>query len=186
MIILKGKHSIVKILNNKVIKTFHYKLNFWKEVKYLSLLQPFEFVPKIYKINSEKLEIEMEYIKGISLSELIKNGNYKEILEILEKSMDICYLLDKLKIQKCEMNHPDKHIIISNSKPIFIDFERAYETNYPKNLTQFTNYIIKILNLWENLENLIELLKKYKRNYEYNNYLNIKNLIFSQTYAKIT
>lgn len=176
--ILKGKHSIVEILNDRVIKKFHYKLNFWKEVKYLTLLQLFEFVPKIYKINPEKLEIEMEYIKGINLSKLLKIANNKEIIEVFKKSMDICYKLDKIGIQKCEMNHPDKHIIISNSKPFFIDFERAYQTNHPKNLTQFLNYIIKVLNLWEKLTNLIELLKKYKRTYDYYDYLSIKELIF--------
>ena len=97
--------------------------------------------------------------------------------------MDVCFKLDKMGIQKCEMNHPDKHIIVSCSelRPIFIDFERAYDTKHPKNVTQFAVYIanrVEFLNLRENLANFIELFREYKRKYSYDAYISIKKKIF--------
>ena len=56
--VLRGRHSVVRVQNGKVVKVFppSLTLNFWKEVKYLLTLQPFGFVlkftgltPKIWK-----------------------------------------------------------------------------------------------------------------------------------------
>ena len=185
--VLRGRHSVVRVLNGKVVKAFppSLTLNFWKEVKYLLTLQPFGFVPKIYRFDPENLEIEMEIIKGVSIAELLEAGSREEVLEVLEKCMDICFKLDKMGIQKCEMNHPDKHIIVSHSRselrPIFIDFERAYDTKHPKNVTQFAVYIanrVEFLNLRENLTSFIELFREYKRKYSYDAYISIKKKIF--------
>ena len=185
--VLRGRHSVVRVQNGKVVKVFppSLTLNFWKEVKYLLTLQPFGFVPKIYRFDPENLEIEMEIIKGVSIAELLEVGSREEVLEVLEKCMDICFKLDKMGIQKCEMNHPDKHIIVSHSRselrPIFIDFERAYDTKHPKNVTQFAVYIanrVEFLNLRENLMNFIELFREYKRKYSYDAYISIKKKIF--------
>ncbi|MCW3131369.1 MAG: hypothetical protein N2V73_01400 [Candidatus Methanospirare jalkutatii] len=185
--VLRGRHSVVRVLNGKVVKMFppSLTLNFWKEVKYLLTLQPLGFVPKIYRFDPENLEIEIEIIKGVSIAELLEVGSREEVLEVLEKCMDICFKLDKMGIQKCEMNHPDKHIIVSHSRselrPIFIDFERAYDTKHPKNVTQFAVYIanrVEFLNLRENLTNFIELFREYKRKYSYDAYISIKRKIF--------
>jgi len=50
------------------------------------------------------------------------------------------FIMDKLKINKEEMSHPQKHIIIDkNNNLTLIDFERAHYTIKPSNVTQFTD-----------------------------------------------
>ena len=66
--------------------------------------------------------------------------------------------MDKLKINKLEFTRPVKHIFVNNSKVIIIDFERAYHTNKPKNVTQFCQFLIRN-NL---MKRGIKILKKYK------------------------
>ena len=80
--VLRGRHSVVRVQNGKVIKVFppSLTLNFWKEVKYLLTLQPLGFAPKIYRFDPENLEIEMEIIKGVSIAELLEVGSREEVL----------------------------------------------------------------------------------------------------------
>jgi len=80
--------------------------------------------------------------------------NKEQTKEILRQ----CFILDKLKLNKMEMHHPLKHIII-NKKINLIDFERTYKTEKPKNVTQFlqflkTNYKIRIS---------LNLIREYKQ-----------------------
>ena len=52
------------------------------------------------------------------------------------------YKLDELKINKEEMHHPYKHILITKTnKPVLLDFERANNTEKPSNVTQFCQCI---------------------------------------------
>ena len=50
------------------------------------------------------------------------------------------YKLDKLGINKEEMNRPCKHIIIGK-KVVLIDWERSNNTISPKNVTQFCQFL---------------------------------------------
>jgi len=93
--------------------------------------------------------------------------------------------MDGLGINKEEMSHPPKHIIISkkNKKPVLIDFERSHYTLKPSNVTQFCDFLVSgnILKLFKNKnieirkDKIIELAKIYKNNINKNN-LNIKDL----------
>src|SRR3989344_8569931 len=50
--------------------------------------------------------------------------------------------LDLLKLNKEEMHHPHKHIIVDRKgKPSLVDFERARIVSRPKNVTQFCQYL---------------------------------------------
>ncbi|BFI73026.1 hypothetical protein YN1_0130 [Nanoarchaeota archaeon] len=159
----EGWHSEIFLTeNNTIIKKFKDNLvkNYEKEKYFLTILKDYGFVPKIINYNDNKLEIEMEYINGKSFEELAKD----EKIKYIEKILDILFLLDKLKIQKEEMQRPYKHIIIKDDKIYLIDWERSKIKNNPSNLTQFIQYLIKDKIIPFNKE-IIELLKEYKRNY---------------------
>jgi predicted Ser/Thr protein kinase len=54
-----------------------------------------------------------------------------------------------LKVNKEEMHHPHKHILVcaKNKKaliPVMIDFERCHLTSKPTNVTQFLEFICRI------------------------------------------
>jgi len=90
-------------------------------------------------------------------------------LLLFKKGLIICFLLDLFKINKFEMNHPEKHIILTEKgKVVFIDFERSTFSKKTKNLTQFSFFIFKELNEFGLIEEkektkLKELLRKYKK-----------------------
>ena len=51
--------------------------------------------------------------------------------------------MDKLNVDKEEMHHPVKHVIIGkNNKASLIDFERCHEVKKGKNVTQFCQFLI--------------------------------------------
>ncbi len=172
----RGWHSTIYLTDRKtVIKAFKKGMvkNFQKELQMLTILKSYDFVPKILNHDSKKLEIEMEYIEGCSLKEFLKtNTNKKQVLNVIKKIFNICYILDRMKIQKEEMINPEKHIIISGDRVVFIDFERAIEKEKPSNLTQFVEYIYRRRNVLKkfgieisNRDCIINLLKEYKKTY---------------------
>ena len=95
--------------------------------------------------------------------------------------------MDKMNIDKEEMHHPYKHIIIEkkSKKPVLIDFERCHKTIDQKNVTQFCSYIISdfMLNVLKqkgikvNVEKMIDSARKYKKEMSKKNLERITHLI---------
>ncbi len=150
---MRGKHSEVYLVGNYAIKVFKegFRYNFLKEVKFLTLLQPFKFVPELYFIDFENLRIVMKRISGLRISDHLDRS-------VIEQCLNCCFILDMLGIEKQEMNHPDKHIIIAD-RVYFIDFERGRFKNKPSNLTQFCVYLMR-----KGVAVNRELMVKYKKN----------------------
>ncbi len=182
MLKLKGKNSTVYVENGKAVKVFkpQFRYNFWKEVRYLTVLQSQKFVPRLYDFEPSKLTIEMEFIDGVFIRDYVKKADGEELRGILQKCLDICYRLDRMRIQKEEMNHPGKHILIRNGDVYFIDFERAIDSPNPSNVTQFITYLRSkpIMEKAELKEPPVELLKEYKHNYSFKSYMELKRFIF--------
>ena len=91
------------------------------------------------------------------------------------------FALDKLMVDKEEMHHPFKHVIITKGKPLLVDFERCHKTLKPKNVTQFCQCINSMSKLLINKkikvdkEKIIKLAKQYKKNQNKENLNKIKN-----------
>ena len=149
---MRGKHSEVYLVGNYAIKVFKegFRYNFLKEVKFLTLLQPFKFVPELYFIDFENLRIVMKRISGLRISDHLDRS-------VIEQCLNCCFILDMLGIEKQEMNHPDKHIIIAD-RVYFIDFERGRFKNKPSNLAQFCVYLMR-----KGVAVNRELMVKYKK-----------------------
>ncbi len=118
------------------------------EAKFLKILNKHKVGPKL--VDSGKDYIVYEFVEGKFLKDI--KLNKKQAIEVLKQ----CRVLDKLKINKLEMHHPLKHILIKK-KITMIDFERCYETDYPKNVTQFINY------LFRDFKVPLKLIKEYKK-----------------------
>ncbi len=174
--IFRGRHSTVEVRGNRAVKRFHAGLeyNFWKEVAFLSYLQPHGFVPALYSIRPEKLEVEMEYIRGETIGEKARAGRL-ELCEILS-CLDICRKLDIMLIQKEEMHMPDRHVIFraEDGKPYFIDFERSVIRRKPSNVTQFFSYLLKFSG---ELYRVIELVRVYSKKMDDSSYRNLRMAI---------
>lgn len=164
--VLRGKHSRVYLISRYAIKVFsnRFRYNFFKEVKFLRLLQPFGFVPLLYGIDPEGLKVVMQRIDGCKISECMN-------ADVVARCLDCCYILDRIGIQKEEMNHPDKHILVTD-RVYFIDFERSRFKKNPSNLTQFCAYLEK-----RGVEIDRELVSEYKRSYGREIFLKLKNKV---------
>ena len=145
------------------------------ETNFLKLLNKKKIGPKL--LFFDKDFIILEYIKGILIIDYLKKFNKKNILKIIKKIMEQLYLMDKLKINKEEMSHPQKHILIDKNKPVLIDFERCRKTIKPSNITQFCDFltsnnvskILKDKKIKINKNKMIGLAKKYKKDINKNN-----------------
>ena len=128
------------------------------EARCLKLLNKHGIGPKLYL--SGKNWILTKYIKGKEILDYFKYTPTNEKNQIIKEILSQCRTLDKLKINKYEMNHPQKHILI-DKKPIMIDFERCKYSENPKNVTQFLQFIPKLKKI--DRKKLIKLSKDYKK-----------------------
>jgi putative serine/threonine protein kinase len=167
----EGKRSIVYVgyLNSQKvsIKTTHPKSDakgrISNEAKFLMKLNKYGIGPTL--LSKGKNYIVYKFVEGILFIDYLeKNPNS---LNIIKKILEQCRVLDKLKINKLEFTRPIKHIFIKNNKVTIIDYERCYETENPKNVTQFCQFLMR-----KNSEKYFkinklefrEILKKYKDN----------------------
>ena len=144
-------------------------------MEFLSALSAFKKNP-IRNTNKNKIIINSKVI----------TKNSETIVKIIKKIMKRLYIMDKLRINKQEMSHPQKHIIIEKSNnPVLIDFERCKYTLNPGNVTQFCDFLISnnMLTILKNnkieinKEQIIEAARRYKKQRNKNNFNDMLNLI---------
>jgi release factor glutamine methyltransferase len=168
------------------------------EINFLKLLNKKGIGPKLLFFGEDYLVYE--FVEGVNISEFfnakennnknikkLNNGkNKKIILKIIKNILNQMFTMDKLKINKEEMSHPHKHIIIdSKYKPVLIDFERVHYTINPSNVTQFSDFLIskhvstilKKNNIKINKNKIINAAKQYKKQPNQNNFNKIVELI---------
>jgi putative serine/threonine protein kinase len=121
--------------------------------------------------------IAYEYIDGIHLKDYINEKNYKDVvLQLFEQAR----LLDKLGINKDEMQRPLKNALISkDEKVILIDFERVNFSEKPSNITQLLQFVMRTI-YFKNIDKqkLINLGKEYKKSLNEKTYEKILKTIF--------
>jgi release factor glutamine methyltransferase len=114
------------------------------------------------------------YIDGIHLIDFVETAKKEQLIICFRDILMQCYILDTLKVNKLELNHPHKNIIITKeNKPVLIDFERCKRTLEPKNVTQFCQYICSNpireqynrLNITIDIEKILKIIRKYKETY---------------------
>ena len=177
--IFQGKDAVLKIINKtappNIIKN---------ETKWLKKLEKYKIGPKLYKEGKDYMICE--FVKGEKIMDWLKEHNKKEAIESIRTIMGQCRILDKLNVNKKELQRPIKHIIIGK-KVKMIDFERCKETRHPKNVTQFCQFLTsknmkKILeekNIRIGKDKLIVLLQEYKKEQNEKNFKKIVKYILN-------
>jgi len=168
----KGKRGKVYLTKTgTVIK----KAPAWRihnEIIWLKKLNSQGIGPKLISFNAEGFE--MEYLQGPLLKNYLETSSHKKSLAAIKNCLQQCRVMDKLHVNKKEMHHPDKHILMIKDKPVFIDFERCKITEHPKNVTQFVEYLAKLG--FMDRKNVELLLKDYKKNQTEKNFKKIFSL----------
>ncbi|MFH0797905.1 MAG: hypothetical protein V1906_00680 [Candidatus Woesearchaeota archaeon] len=161
----RGKDAVIKV-ENPNSKAFERIEN---EARWLKILNRHSIGPKFYKLENGSLI--REYAEGDLILDFFEKGSKKKIIDCLRDIFLQCRKMDRLKVNKMEMHKPIKHILVGK-KPVMIDFERCHTTNKPKNVTQFSQFLIskqvKPMLLEKGLsfdtEEIIEANKGYKTN----------------------
>ncbi len=175
----EGKRSIVYIATYKNKKVAikikkpksEAKGRIENEAKFLKVLNKYKIGPKLVLYN--KNFMAYEFIKGIRFIDWLKTKNKNKQRKVIKIILEKCRTLDKLEINKKEFTRPIKHILIYKDYPYFIDFERCYFTEKPKNVTQLYQFLIENSLIKKN--NLI--IKKYKKQQTEENFKKILGLI---------
>ena len=151
------------------------------EAYWLKKLNKYKIGPKFISFKDDSLAYE--FVEGIFIMDFVINSTEKDIRKVLRDIFDQMYLLDNLGINKEEMHHPYKHILITkNKKSVLLDFERSNNTQKPSNVTQFcqcitsTNFnsLLKAKGLNVNIRKVRAAAKKYKNNINKKNFETIK------------
>lgn len=126
-----------------------------------------------------------EFIDGEEIMEWIAHADKRHIKAVLLDTLAQCRTLDCLGINKLEMTHPHKHILITEGRPVFIDFERAKQTQKPKNVTQVCQWItgkemaalLESRDVRISREAMLEHAKQYKSSYGAQTYERMREVI---------
>ncbi|MBR9676774.1 methyltransferase [Candidatus Woesearchaeota archaeon] len=152
--------------NKKIAAKFHNPISkvdtITNEITQLTMLKKKNIGPKI--VFSGKNYFVYWFIEGELIGEFLKNNNKTTNYQIIKKILEQLRTLDSLGLNKKELTNPYKHILITKKQePVLIDFERSKKTVKPSNITQFTQYIIRMLvHDKKNIDVLRSLAKNYK------------------------
>ena len=103
-----------------------------------------------------------QYVEGEFILDWAKDKSFDEIKKVLLEVLEQCYIMDTVGVNKEEMHHPMKHIIvIKEGYPVMLDFERCSRTEKPKNVTQVVEFICR-MDLGLDKDQLRELAQDYK------------------------
>ncbi|MFC1753382.1 HemK2/MTQ2 family protein methyltransferase [Thermoproteota archaeon] len=186
-IILTGTHGKKKIAVKMQRKDIGAYGTVEREANILVFLNKHHIGPKI--IFSAKDMFVYKFIEGIFIPEFLekasKKPSKKDLIKVIVDVLKQCYKLDQLGINKEEMHHPYKHIVVTKAKkPVMLDFERAKKTENPHNVTQFCQYLtssvfnsLTLNRLGIDADKLRNLAKEYKKDTSLKNFRNILQMI---------
>ena len=105
-------------------------------------------------------------------------------MKVLRDILRQCRVLDTMHVTKEEMHRPLKHVIVGK-KVVLLDFERARYDEFPKNVTQFCQFLISGVfshtlvekEISFDKEKMMPLLKRYKADQSKKNFKHIARLL---------
>ncbi len=152
------------------------------EVRWLKVLNERAIGPKMMFSGEEY--VAYEFVEGEYIEDWLPKASKEEIQKVLASVFQQCYVMDKLGVNKEEMHHPLKHIIVGkDGNATLIDFERCYETEKPHNVTQFADFVGKFRPTLVkkgfdfDLKELREVAAKYKESYSAKEFEKILGLL---------
>jgi len=177
----KGKKKVAIKIKNPASQALH---RIEHEADMLQLLNKKKIGP-VYVSHSSDY-VAYEFVEGEFIIEYMTDATKKQIVSVLLDVLDQCREMDKMGIDKEEMSHPHKHIlVIPKGKAVMLDFERAHYTEKVSNVTQFCDYLtngtVQLILVSKRIVidsgELINLAKTYKHEPSDKNYQLIRNMI---------
>jgi release factor glutamine methyltransferase len=113
------------------------------EANRLKLLNKHNIGPKLLFAGNDFFVYE--FVDGEFIFDYFSRPDVKKnpVISVLKDVFGQMYTLDHLGLNKEEMHHPPKHIIITKKgKPVLLDFERCKPHKNVHNVTQFCQFVI--------------------------------------------
>ncbi|MBW2968106.1 methyltransferase [Candidatus Woesearchaeota archaeon] len=116
------------------------------EVKQLQLLNKYDIGPKL--LFSGKGYFAYSFVEGEFILNFFRNPKTKkeDVVWVLQDVFEQMYAMDEEKLNKEEMHHPVKHVLVSKKKgepvPTLLDFERCKKRPKVHNVTQFAQFVV--------------------------------------------
>ncbi len=163
-----NKKKVVVKLENPESKAVGRIIN---ELKWLKILNKHKIGPRLL-FGTNKYIVE-EFILGEFILNYLAKADKNKAINAIKNILEQCYKLDKLNVNKYEMQRPYRHIIVNKyGKPVLLDFERCKYTREPKNISQFIQFLPNrrvnelLKNKGHNINPILlrNLSKKYKEN----------------------
>jgi HemK-related putative methylase len=151
-----------------------------READMIKLVNKYGIAPEL--IYKGKNYFIYGFAPGLFVIDFLKHSNKTETINVFLEVFSQCRTLDKLNITKEEMTNPYKHVIV-DKKVVLVDFERAHVDDYPQNVTQFCQYVMRNKRLFEtkgiyfDKDKLISLTKHYKKDQTEVNYKKIYSFV---------
>ena len=154
------------------------------ESKWLNVINKLGVGPKLLYSTNDFLILN--FVDGVPLPNFIEkeeklNGSKKKsemLLNVIVKVLEQCFILDKKRVNKGEMNRPTKNVVVSKGGLVtLLDFERCYATEKPHNVNQFCSFLTHQGFVDEN--KMLKLAKTYKESYSESDFENIIMLLKS-------
>ncbi len=132
-----------------------------KEAKILERLKGLRGFPQII-LSGEDFFI-YEFIEGVPLRKAKLSP--QEERKVLNRLLELAYLLDSMGIGKDEFGRLDKNVLVGEKGEVYlIDFERGKLSDRPTNLTQYLQFLVRKGILTR--EEAIELGRRYLKDRE--------------------
>jgi release factor glutamine methyltransferase len=113
-----------------------------------------------------------EFAEGMIIKDYVKKAKKGKVLAVLKEVFRQCRILDELNVDKEEMHHPIKHVIVSKMSISLIDFERCHYSTKPKNVTQFCQFASRFVG-----NEILEAARQYKKGYSEDSFRKIISLL---------
>jgi putative serine/threonine protein kinase len=134
-------------------------------------------------LDASKNFLVMQFVEGdLLLQWLEKDVSKPRLRTILRNILEQCWRLDTAQLDHGELSHGPKHVIIDGmDKPYIVDFETSSTRRRPSNVTSISQFLFmsemsseipRKLGI-KNKENIVDTLKRYRRDMTRDNFLEI-------------
>ncbi len=181
---LPGKRDLIKVAVKTKREDSKAQERIRNEVKWLKILNRKGIGPKL--LFHGKDYFVYRFVEGKFILEWVKDVDKRQIVKVLVSLLKQCYVMDEKRVNKEEMHHPLKHVIVdSGDNPVLIDFERCRQTDRPHNVTQFIEFTCRLHGELERKGFVFSIEKIRVLAHEYKNSMANGSSIVNRSFQKI-
>lgn len=154
-----------------------------QEARILARINAHGLGPRL--IRHEPGRLVREYVDGALIEAWTATATPALIRRVLAEFLDQCRTLDTIGIDKAELTRPFKHLLIRRGHPVQIDYDRARESQRPRNVTQACQFltsgryahVLASRGVVFPKETIIDAARTYKNEYAARDYARLRALV---------